>query len=593
LPDGSTLTAHAAWPLTEGDPRCHDGTSTYDPLEDCGENQVTGTPTLNPAFQTHCGDCHEHNNNFVGSGGDTTCIVCHAPGGQGTSGGLSRPAITTMFDRNSKHITVGSAGVTEPDCLVCHDQTGHSSDKIVGLNDLNGAGGPYDQPNATFSTTATGQGEAFAPHCLSCHDNTSADILSPYAGDNSTQTDESPFTGTDPAVFDQWLLDATMWNTAAAHNRQVGGVVLSDGATSIAAGTEVSCVGNGSNGCHASGHGSQNNKLLAAWDGVSDPEAADQAANGAIAPTDFCLNCHDGGVSAFDIEAQVAASAATDWGVPAAENYQYPNKHHDVVAADQAVSSSSLTCKDCHDPHRVQAVADAPEWIVSLPPPEVEGTPLRVYDLGTPASPAGTTYWDGTADVFFPYWDGTPEMTNVVKPNGAGDPDEMDYIQFCVTCHDGNPPPGVVMDASVLNMGEMWATNDQHGLAEGNNSSRGLLKPPFPPQANRDGTSKSAMNCSTCHGAHGSPNIFNLRESISVAGTQMSIGSIYWDNARFIDYGWSTREGDTSYTLPTNVAGEQEQYGFGAFCTFCHDVNHGSNNGLGCSNGHRHGGSNF
>jgi hypothetical protein len=166
LPDGSTLTAHAAWPLTEGDPRCHDGTSTYDPLEDCGENQVTGTPTLNPAFQTHCGDCHEHNNNFVGSGGDTTCIVCHAPGGQGTSGGLSRPAITTMFDRNSKHITVGSAGVTEPDCLVCHDQTGHSSDKIVGLNDLNGAGGPYDQPNATFSTTATGQGEAFAPHCL-------------------------------------------------------------------------------------------------------------------------------------------------------------------------------------------------------------------------------------------------------------------------------------------------------------------------------------------------------------------------------------------------------------------------------------------
>ena len=47
-----------------------------------------------------------------------------------------------------------------------------------------------------------------------------------------------------------------------------------------------------------------------------------------------------------------------------------------------------------------------------------------------------------------------------------------------------------------------------------------------------------------------------------------------------------------TYTLPLNGT-EQEQFGWGAWCTFCHDIGHGASDGLGCSSGHTHGGSNF
>ena len=102
--------------------------------------------------------------------------------------------------------------------------------------------------------------------------------------------------------------------------------------------------------------------------------------------------------------------------------------------------------------------------------------------------------------------------------------------------------------------------------------------------ADYDGTTPySAMNCTTCHGAHGSENIFNLRSSITVAGVQMVTGTSHGT--------FEADAGLTEYTFPIDSrSGLPEQVGWGAWCSFCHDVNHDTKTGLGCQGSHMHGG---
>jgi len=101
----------------------------------------------------------------------------------------------------------------------------------------------------------------------------------------------------------------------------------------------------------------------------------------------------------------------------------------------------------------------------------------------------------------------------------------------------------------------------------------------------------AAMNCTTCHDAHGSGNIFNLRTSITVAGVPMQTG------------GWS---GDTigptlttDYLMPDTDGNpgngvQQEAFYWGAWCSFCHWMeSHNRSETAACNTGHRHMGGNF
>jgi hypothetical protein len=293
-------------------------------------------------------------------------------------------------------------------------------------------------------------------------------------------------------------------------------------------------------------------------------------------------------VSSIDIEAKFPPTAGTpppsptgDWGDPKSGGYQFPNKQHDVHAADQTSSGAQLDCKDCHDPHEVSATNP-----VVVPPGVSGGAPLRAYSTSNQA-----TYFDGSGDVTFTYGVDTVDEDSS-RPSGTG-PAQDDYIQFCLVCHDGDPPTGVVMDTTMLNIGYYYGSADrnldQHGIGFGGNSNRGTLKPPW---TGGDAVTYSAVNCNVCHDSHGSQNIYNLRTSVSVEGTTMTIGSQFWDAAKIEETTPGQTFGDSSYVLPT-PNGVQEQYGFGAWCTFCHEVNHGSNDGTGCSPGHRHGGGNF
>jgi hypothetical protein len=555
---------------------CHSMTDYHRSTNTAGSNQEHDGDGENSGLGTevNCGRCHEHTSGFSWP---TDCTKCHnSPKGTAPI----RPDILAMFDRTgSKHIPGGSGVVTESDCRVCHDQTGHPGDKIVGL--LNADDGSIiNQPGTGLPTTDTGQGEVFAENCLSCHDdgqasNLGTDDLSgtPTAG----QTYTSPFTSSGPPA--DITPTATSWDDAG-HNRPI--------ATSGS--SPVTCVGNGSNGCHGSGHGSLQDSLLAPASGPAR-----------TIPT-FCYECHDGSPASTDIQAQF--NTGTNFqatGVDGAE----VNQRHDITTTDQAYSGGAVTCANCHRPHEDAAeeiVFGTPDYIVQNNPvrnPDT-GAPLQVYSIENSYSgdAAGFTYYDGT--------DAYPDL-DPTNPLGGTLIREPDYVEFCLVCHDGTAPAGVTLAAApnaLRNMADTYRDNDQHGRLEGrNSSSRGYLKEPWASAADYAAGSQpgggnstyAALNCTLCHGPHGSGNVYNLRTSITVNGQEMTVGG----KEAFMDPALCDRQcdnidnalpefGSNTYYLPV-----QEQLSFGAWCTFCHEPSHGTSDGTGCQSGHLHGGGNF
>ena len=89
----------------------------------------------------------------------------------------------------------------------------------------------FPQLTANASTLATGEGEQFEGHCMSCHEDGIADSL-PASGADQTKT--SPFIGSAAPP----VLSASGW-TNAGHNRPVA----------TFPGSPVSCIGDGTNGC--------------------------------------------------------------------------------------------------------------------------------------------------------------------------------------------------------------------------------------------------------------------------------------------------------------------------------------------------------
>jgi hypothetical protein len=487
--------------------QCHDG-----------DQNATCEP------EVHCGDCHEHNNRFQGVNDNLPCEQCHDQTGQGTL-----PIITTQFDRTgSRHIPGGSTDAVQANCVVCHDNHGHDG-FVYGLDADDGTT-KYASTTAGHDTLATGNGEAFAPHCLSCHDTDGAASL-PASG---AQTPSSPFTGAGAPP----VIDATRWGSSS-HNIPTPST------------PSMTCVGDGTNGCHGSGHGSEQLDLLAPADGA------------VVHATTFCTNCHDG-TPAADVlsEFQPAVDDRTSGG------YATINKKHDVLPADQAYSGTNLSCKGCHDPH----ADNAANPVANLD----SGNPLGTYTKVNTYSGDQPSFAYGVAGDIDP-----------VNPPPANNPGytEPDYIEFCLTCHDGTAPNGITMPA-MTNIAVSYATS-QHGAGSDRATTKGWLKfpytnaPPVPaPAEYLDGTTPyAAMNCSTCHGPHGSENIYNLRSSITVAGVQMTIGAT---NA------FETFSGPT-YELPLGRNGTQEELGWGAWCSFCHDVNHDTRDGTGCQSSHLHG----
>ncbi|MDH3821452.1 MAG: hypothetical protein OEU59_10040, partial [Gammaproteobacteria bacterium] len=383
---------------------------------------------------------------------------------------------------------------------------------------------------------------------------------------------------------------------AAAHNRPTSVYALNE--------APVTCVGNGANGCHASGHGSQSNSLLASWDGVSDPNLQDPAANAPVSSIDFCYNCHDAdGPSSIDVKAQF--NTATNYQATASSN-NLVNQRHDIATADQTYSSGVVSCNDCHSVHADSSTANgAPVLDLDPTPP----APLPLY------SKDGTYTDDGHAISYNSGGNFDPCNPNGLPP--STECAEPDYIQFCLVCHDGidhandgvdNAPPGVTIPAAMTNIALRYDGVNQHGSGNGGGTAKGYLKYPWNAQgATTHPGAYAALNCTTCHGAHGSGNIFNLRTSITVAGVQMRVGGWAGDtigNPR-APYNCAT-PGDpatcsTVYKLPpmdgrniNEATGQQANRQWGAWCSFCHQMEgHGQSEENTCNTGHVHSGGNF
>jgi hypothetical protein len=530
-----------------GDPaanQCHDGEGREGGPGACD----SGAP------ETQCGQCHQHNNQFKGEGGSQTCIECHS------SGAGSRPTITTQFDRLSTHITDGSTAVTQPDCQVCHD--GAHPGRVSVLDADDGVT-VYIQPNAVDPLNS-GEGEAFAPHCLSCHDSDGAQAL---AGGDPDQTPSSPFIGSGAPP----VIDDAAWATAA-HNRPWNNGLES---------SPVSCVGDGTNGCHSSGHGSEKLNLLG-----PNPDTAATSPAFSEQKEGQCLNCHDGSVATNTANLRDIFPDPYTPGYRTNQNDALINQRHDVLYEDQQYSGMVVTCTDCHMVH-----ADSSSDPVSDPD---DGLPLNTYGIGNSYNEDGHN---------FDYTSGGTDLDPLNAPGAVGGPySEPDYIQFCLTCHDGTTPPGVTLvqdpptRRSMVNIADAYANSDYHGaIAQagfGTSINKGSMKQPWVTAADEaaglDPTAPyAAMNCNTCHDSHGSDNIYNLKTSINIGGIDLTVGGDGNLNENHYN-------GSTTYTLP-EIGGTQEDHYWGAWCTFCHQMNAhpGKVETDSCQGPHMHGGGSF
>jgi len=528
--------------------------------------------------QTDCFLCHTHVGNFAPTGGD--CTGCHnSP--QPVSA-PTRRTIVQEFNRASSHVP--SADLVAEDCEVCHAQevTGHlhggegGTDYQVTLFNADDKTTVYQL--GTYATPSTTLSEAvkLEPFCLSCHD---GDAI-----DTGLTSDTIPFKNSigTPANI------AATWSTSSHATKNQRPAPNGSGAP-------TTCFGDGEFGCHASAHGSLKTKLLA-------PDTTDGGTNDSGQLEGFCLNCHTAsGASSIDINAQFGGLATNFQVAGTGTNpatYLKANQKHDVLPADQAYSGAVMTCTDCHNPHA--ATADDP--VVN---PD-DGSALNTYSVLNTYAYSGNTLnysWDTVSGDYDP-----------VNPQGyivdVGGPtlSEPDYVEFCLVCHDGVAPPGVVLPSGqqFMNMADVYRLNDKHGRLVGStNTSRGYMKEPWATAAQYSSGLEpdgpyAALNCTLCHSPHGTGNIYHLRESIEVAGYTMTVGGV----DAFVDPATCPRNcdnifasfpdfGSTTYTLPLNASSQQEYLGWGPWCTFCHEPSHGTADGFACQSGHRHGGGNF
>jgi hypothetical protein len=340
----------------------------------------------------------------------------------------------------------------------------------------------------------------------------------------------------------------------------------------------VTCVGDGTNGCHGSGHGSNQDSLLAPANGTK------------ISLVEFCFTCHDGDPATNNIF--VEFNTGTNFRVTSGSG-AFVNQRHDITdiptippdppfaTGDQTYSGGAVTCASCHRPHV-----------------DNDANPVRNPDTGDVLGDYNTAFSAGS------YGPGASPLNPAGAPGGGLN--EPDYIEFCLVCHDNSPPAGVTMNTAdpLVDIASAWlsTTGDQHGRGSGGGSGNGFLKFPWNQAGVEDDSSSpyAALNCTTCHGAHGSGNIHNLRTSINVAGEQLEVGG--WAGDTIGEYpdangdpSGTIRSGQTVYTMPTEYdGGVQADHRWGAWCSFCHNIQaHGRSESTSCTSGHMHGGKQF
>lgn len=363
-----------------------DGNTTYDGVCEVCHTQTTyhlstGGGASHNAGQ-ECVTCHAHDAGFQGAGGCTACHNTPQDNGDGVPVG-GRRAVVGEFARASHHVLVTPAdSIPDGDCTTCHDMAQHQQGSVR-LKNADNAGIIYTLTGdpATSSTEAV----KLTAFCLACHDADAAGGGVPFSD------------GQTPPVIDN-----AFW-VASSHEQSAA---------------IVGCYGNGQFGCHATGHGSAKQNLLAPAGTPPTPPANAEEEEG------FCFNCHDAdGPAGSDIAGAFQPSILWVQAPVAPNDNVNLNDRHDVQQAAQAQSGAKVECTDCHNPHRdTQA-----QPFVTDPDPNDGRVP-------------------GTGQVY----------------------SDTDFAsEFCMDCHDGSYGPGVTPPAQALdNIRNSWP-NTQMGSTGG------------------------------------------------------------------------------------------------------------------------------
>jgi hypothetical protein len=369
------------------------------------------------------------------------------------------------FLRASTHVPA----VTDADCEVCHDQSGHP-----------GGGVRLKNADTGTITVLTGdpnsdqtEADKLGTFCLSCHD---AD------GANGDLTPFSDGVNTPPVA-----VTAATW-AGVSHNSAGGS----------------SCYG-----CHGSGHGSVLPTMLQPHDTAAAPAdwATASLADSVMIEEGFCFRCHDGSKTGVpDMENRYPQTI--NWVTDPVGIFTNPNLNdrHDWEHVAQTRSGAKIECRSCHSPHTLTPTS---RYTLDVDPTDgfVPGTTHRVYPTSGPGAssyqfsefclechdnsfPAGVA---GHLDVA----NGVDSLVNIalsMGPSGDGMGVKLDG-----TDNDG---------ADLRGNGDAWDGATTTGL-----SLWGAT------------TGSHAMTCDACHSAHpagtqGSPgsggilNYFQLRDTL-------------------------------------------------------------------------------
>ena len=277
-----------------------DGNGIYDGLCEVCHTQTAHHTNFQPDFQHNagasCTTCHPHEDAFMPTAG--SCLDCHiSPQDNGDGVPLGgRRAVVGEFSMNSHHV----AGILgDSDCVACHDMSEHQNGRVRIKN--------VDDPsNLSLVAELTGdpminpaEAAKLEQVCLACHDADGAAGAAPFSD------------GQMPPV-----IDSTAW---AVTSHQA-----------------LTCFGDGTFGCHESGHGSQKLKLIGPFEtAATGPDFAQQEEG-------LCFGCHDGSPASSDIQGEF------NKGTNGANIF-----HHPVRDSEQS-GGREAECTLCHNPHEVR-----------------------------------------------------------------------------------------------------------------------------------------------------------------------------------------------------------------------------------------------
>jgi hypothetical protein len=220
--------------------------------------------------------------------------------------------------------------------------------------------------------------------------------------------------------------------------------------------------------CHGSGHGSRKQGLLR---GAGDFTSAANATTNYEAEEGLCFGCHtSGGTAGTDIEAGYATTVNWMDGTTLYGPSNL-NDRHDVDHGDQTTTGRVVECVNCHNPH-----ADSPAWKLRADPDPGDG---RVPGTG----------W--FAD-------------SLLVENGRAEVDPFSRMtEWCLDCHDGSFPSGVVDGGAtpIVDIlhgaygggnGTSWYDSQMGGLQSG-----AALK-----SGTNYWTPDMTVTCTACHNIH-------------------------------------------------------------------------------------------